>query len=500
MQSLGYLALIERFKLEVMNPAIHSYLLERGERHRRIDGWIVEESYPPQYNPGEDWPVQLTFALKHEGVNLEVLSALFAQINAADIVAIVQASPCGRYARLAWFYYEWLTGKRLPLEDLTQGNYVPALDPELYYALTDAYATRIRRQRVINNLPGTPAYCPLVRRTATLQKYETSRLDQHAAECIKQFPAEIIYRATQYLYLKETKSSYEIEHLQPDQRRSSRFVDLLRQAGKTDCFTEQELTLLQNAIVDERYAADGFRDFQNYIGQSLSPARELIHFVPPRPEDLPELMTGWMNVCRKMQQAQVGAVVTAAIAGFGFVFLHPFEDGNGRLHRYLIHHILAACNFVPAGVIFPVSALMLKQLRRYDQMLESYSRELMRHIEYRLNELGEMKVINQSVAFYRYPDLTYIAEELFGFIEETVNTELVAELEYLAAYDTTRRRMRDVVDMPGRKADLFIQLCRQGNGKISAAKRNLFAELSDDEVSALEKTVKITILPAPKAF
>ncbi|MFC0220163.1 Fic family protein [Pseudochelatococcus lubricantis] len=28
----------------------------------------------------------------------------------------------------------------------------------------------------------------------------------------------------------------------------------------------------------------------------------------------------------------------AAVLAFGFVYIHPFEDGNGRLHRYLIRH------------------------------------------------------------------------------------------------------------------------------------------------------------------
>jgi hypothetical protein len=30
-----------------------------------------------------------------------------------------------------------------------------------------------------------------------------------------------------------------------------------------------------------------------------------------------------------------------ALLGFGFMFVHPFEDGNGRIHRFLIHHCLA---------------------------------------------------------------------------------------------------------------------------------------------------------------
>jgi len=27
-------------------------------------------------------------------------------------------------------------------------------------------------------------------------------------------------------------------------------------------------------------------------------------------------------------------IVHAAVIGYAFVFLHPFEDGNGRIHRF----------------------------------------------------------------------------------------------------------------------------------------------------------------------
>jgi Fic family protein len=37
---------------------------------------------------------------------------------------------------------------------------------------------------------------------------------------------------------------------------------------------------------------------------------------------------------------QIDAVIAAAMLAFGFVYVHPLEDGNGRIHRYLIHHIL----------------------------------------------------------------------------------------------------------------------------------------------------------------
>ena len=163
---------------------------------------------------------------------------------------------------------------------------------------------------MLNNLPGTREYCPLVRRTEILKRFEALKLDEEAEKAIRRFPAELVYRAMRYLCVKETKSSYAIEHLTPDQRRTARFAALLQEAGTLDCYAEKDLVRLQNAIVEDRYAARGFRDFQNYVGQNLGPTREFVHYVSPKPGDLPGLMAGWITCCRNMEASGVQPVVT----------------------------------------------------------------------------------------------------------------------------------------------------------------------------------------------
>lgn len=488
---LGYAWLIRHFGLVVLAPTTLSFLLRRGHRQsQRVDG-CRQEYYPPRQDPGEAWTDHLLFALKNEGVNLEVLAALFRVAPTEELSAWIKAAPMGRYGRIAWFLYEWLLDCELPLPDLIQGNYIPLLDPEQYYTLPyDNGAIRTKRQRVVNNLAGSRNYAPQIRRTDELRRFEELHLDRNAAELVASYPADLLYRASSYLYAKETKSSYAIEHLTTDARRTARFVDLLKQAGRLDCFKKEVLIKLQNIIVDDRYAANDVRNFQNYVGESLSPTHELVHYIPPQPHDLDALMEGWMETCRLLQQGNVHPVVTAAVAGFGFVFLHPFEDGNGRLHRFLLHHALAVGKFNPPGMIFPVSATMLKQMSRYDAALETYSREIAKHVLYRLNEQGSMQVMNETVPFYRYPDLTQQTEALFGFIEDTIEKELRTELEYLEAFDTARRKMRDVVDMPDRRLDLFLRICMQGKGDLSKTKRRLFPELSDDECRKMEEIVR----------
>jgi hypothetical protein len=189
----------------------------------------------------------------------------------------------------------------------------------------------------------------------------------------------------------------------------------------------------------------------------------------------------------------INPVVTATVAGSGFVFLHPFEDGSGSIHRFLIHHVLSSRGFTPAGMIFPVSAVMLKHMPAFDEALASYSREIMQHAEHRMNDAGELQVMNATAIYYRFPDMTRLAEQLFAFVRDTIEMEFIAEIEFLAAFDTARRLMRDVVDMPDRRTDLFIRQCLQGRGTLSKNKRRQFDELTDREVADLEAIVEKTI-------
>ena len=89
-------------------------------------------------------------------------------MDATEIESIVRTTPTSGYAQRLWFLYEWLTGRRLDLPDTTRGNYVPVVDPEQQWAVT---GVKSPRHRVRNNLPGSPQFCPLVRRTDALEEF-----------------------------------------------------------------------------------------------------------------------------------------------------------------------------------------------------------------------------------------------------------------------------------------------------------------------------------------
>lgn len=134
-------------------------------------------------------------------------------------------------------------------------------------------------------------------------------------------------------------------------------------------------------IVDPHYAATGWRTFQNFVGETTVDFRKEVHFICPQPEDVSSLMSGWMALTTRMLDDAVEPVVAAAVAAFAFVFIHPFEDGNGRIHRFIVHHVLSRTGFSPDDLIFPVSAAIVRDKRSYDAVLERFSQPLFAAID-----------------------------------------------------------------------------------------------------------------------
>jgi hypothetical protein len=485
----GYAALVEQYALEVI-PNWHRSLVSTGAIHR-VDstGGLIEEVYPSKYWPGDTLGDHLEFALKYDGTNLSILASLFGAASRDEFQTYVSSKPTGKYARRLWFLYEFLTDTILDLDDLRQGNYVDLLDADQYYTVTPA--RQVRRQRINDNLLGDAGFCPTVRRTDELRGFQDADLTERCKQVVSAYSPELLTRALSYLYTKETKSSFEIEHIKPSSTRTERFIAMLQLAEKEDFCDKPHLIDLQNRIVDPRFKDSDYRKVQNYVGESVVWQREKVHFACPKPENLESLMGGLISAHTRMEEGRGHPVVHAAAIAYGFVFLHPFEDGNGRIHRFLIHNILARQGFTPEGIMFPVSASMLKNASEYDASLEAFSRPLMALIDYALDEDGHMTVKNETGRWYSYIDMTAQVEALFRFIKHTIETELVEELSFLANYDETKKTIQKIIDMPDRQIDLFIRFCLQNNGRLSARKRDShFDFLSDDEVASMEKAIQ----------
>ena len=481
----GYAWLAEHFLLPLVRLRSIAVIGGRDGPHGDDSQSVLR--FTPAYRPKDGVIGHLFFALKHEPVQLEMLALTFQRIDPAELLNAIRTSPSGRYARLACFLYEWLTGQVLPLEVEVAGGYVPVLDEK---SMLVGAGRRDPRWRVLNNLSGTPAFCPTIRRTIRLQSLLNVDFATRIASFRKTIDPRLFERAIGYLYQKETRSSFAIERETLPADRAGLFLKALSQAGTdTGLLSEQGLVALQGTILDPRYVESGFRTSQNYVGEALPAYREKVHYVCPPPQFVASLMRGLCELPAAV--AGIEPIAEAAMLSFGFVFIHPFTDGNGRIHRFLIHDVLARRAVIPKDIIVPVSAYMLRHPGDYTAALEAFGVPLFDILRYELDELRHDLVVENPddvEAAYRYPDLTVQAEFLAHALRASVEDDLLEEVDFLRKYDAALSLVRQVVDMPDKRLSLLIRLLHENSGRLSRTKRqSQFGELKDDEVIAVQE-------------
>lgn len=476
----GYAALIDAFDVAVPLPR-HLCAIGKRHKHFREAGWDV---YPPSYEPAATLEGHLTFAFKYEGLELAVLKRLFTTIGPRPVEEIVRGTPTGSYARRIWFLYEWLTGKTLDLPDAGSGRYVEIVDTNLQYA-GDVQTSS--RHRVKNNLPGSPAFCPMIYRTQVLQDFVDMNLSARAKDVVADVPADVLARTAAFLLLKDSKSSYAIEGERAPQDRIQRWGRAIGEAGRRPLDLEELLRLQKIVIGDARFVRLGLRTEGGFVGEHDRETRmPLPDHISASPDDLNSLLEGMLAFDRDAS-SQLDAVIAATVLAFGFVYIHPFEDGNGRIHRYLIHHVLAQRGFSPSGVAFPVSAAILERIDDYGRVLEDYSARLLPLIEWQPTEDGNVRVLNETADFYRFFDATPHAEFLYDCVRETIEEDLPHETDFLRRYDRFEAGVETIVDMPDRMVDLLFRFLHQNKGRFSKrACENEFRELTLEERKRIE--------------
>ena len=243
-------------------------------------------------------------------------------------------------------------------------------------------------------------------------------------------------------------------------------------------------------IEDTRVVHPGLRPDGVFIGERDHHGDPLPEFIGARPEDLQGLMNGLLAANERMREDGLDAVLKAGATAFGFVYIHPFQDGNGRMHRCLIHHVIAERKFTPPGIVFPVSSVMLDRIDDYRTILQSHSGALMPYIEWRPTLARNVEVLNDTADLYRYYDATASAEFLYACVRRTVEQDLPREIDYRARHDEAMSRIMEAVEMPDRVAENLIMFIRQNKGTLPKKRREAeFKALSKQEVKAIEEIV-----------
>jgi hypothetical protein len=481
---VGYAAIIETLKLPVPIPEYIAVISDKNKKYEK-NGWKV---FTPKHKPEESLYKQLVFALKYEGVNLLFFKKLFEKISKKEILALLLIEPKGLYSRKIWFLYEWLMNDKLNIPDLAIKDAVPLIDENLQFAIK---GTSSPRHRIINNLPGTVDFCPLIFKTEKLNASIAANLSEQQNNFLKQVHKDVLQRASSFLLLKDSKASFTIEGENPPNARAARWGKAIGQAGGKP-LSEEELNRLQQIVIENgRFIEMGFRKKGGFVGEHDRVTGEPIpEHISARWQDIEQLINGLLKT-NEILEEDFDAVLAAAIVAFGFVFIHPFEDGNGRLHRYLIHHILAKKKFTQQGVIFPVSASILDHIDDYRRTLESYSHPLLDYIKWKETPDHNVEVLNETIDLYRYYDATRQAEFLYDCTEDTIKRVIPEEVNYLIQYDEFKKYMDNHFEMPDKLVATLVRFLQQNNGVLSKRGREKeFKMLTEEETKKIEKAFK----------
>jgi hypothetical protein len=387
----GYAVLIDRFNLAAPLPARLAAIASR-ERPLQSPFWRL---LAPRDRPAETLAGQLAFALAFEGVDLDVLAALFQVVTPREISAIIDTAPTSTITRRLWFLYEWLTGHELDIaEPAGRLQFVPILDAEVQVAVK--FGVPSARHRVIDNLPGTRRYCPMVRWTPTLRLAAAKELDGRARAILWNGQSDQRRRVEELLQLSDARSSFALERENPSSTCEARWADAIGQAG-VRALTVSELERLQRLCGREAR-----------VPRSGTPRQA----GPAAPDERGSVLRALIDYTERALCGSVDPVIVAAVTAFGFVYLQPFVAGHRLIHRWLVHYVLDAAGYRPPGGVLPISAALGRAVDQYERLLTGPSE------------------------CSRYFDATAHAEFLYDCVEQTVEHDLrlvVSSFDALAA-------------------------------------------------------------------
>ncbi len=482
MTPLGYAEVIRRLGLRARPLPRPAFI--GSAVNRRVDA--EDKVLFPVGVAVDDTPVgHLEFGLRHEGVNLEVIALAFNHITPDQLIHRFRQAPNGEFIRRLCFFWEWLKGQPLDANVGVSAKYVDAFPRADYVVATKP--TRNREYRVNDNGLGNPRFCPVVSRSVFDAMPSLVALLERARNDANEYRADGIYdRAIHYLYLSETRSNFAIEKETPSSNKEERFVQLLHRASEQAIVSEEWLVELQNAVVRDAFSREAsYRSRQNWLEDRAG----TVTFLPPSPQMLPGLIAGWEEFVNDTAR-EIDPLVKIACASFGFVYLHPFMDGNGRLHRFLIHQLLARSFSSPDSLIIPVSAVILRNLPEYLRVLNDFSRPVTALWEYRRTDQGPDILSSPGDVPYRF----FVADNEVRFIGDmirrAVEQEIPNEVAYLQGYDRAFEGIDRAFDISQQEISALIRMIHSNGGELSQHRRKQYAHLPAEVLDGVLSIVR----------
>ena len=238
-------------------------------------------------------------------------------------------------------------------------------------------------------VPSTIAPLDVAVQPATLAAADDARADisRFDADLSRMLPGAELAPLPAVLLRTESASSSQIEHVTAGARALAMAeLDLAKRGSNAqlvaanvdamttaielaDAVTPESVLAIHAALMHgQRHAAPGrFRTEQVWIGGS-SASPHGATFVPSHHRRIDSAMD---DLCAFIARTDVPLLVQCAVAHAQFETIHPFNDGNGRVGRALVHAMLQHGGATTRATV-PVSAGLLTDTDSYFAALTAY--------------------------------------------------------------------------------------------------------------------------------
>jgi hypothetical protein len=193
-------------------------------------------------------------------------------------------------------------------------------------------------------------------------------------------------------------------------------------------------------------------------------------------------------------------IAHAAAAGYGFVFVHPFEDGNGRTHRWLLQRIIARLRLgLGTPWVPPISVAFHERQDEYIACLQTHGRPALACTDWETDGRNNVRILNDTRDLYAYWDATPQAEHLSASLRRAIGELVPAAARKLRAGSEIDAEIDAALPgIPGKDRVKLVNYLANGNGTLGRKRRK---ELGHLEAAGMERVARafrrIHRLPEP---
>jgi hypothetical protein len=424
-------------------PSCMIYMHKRGTKDQQTVVFRGEKTIPFFEEHPKTLFQNIMYHIGNEELNLQLLYMTF--INNRDelkeeIIYERTKNNLSQEFRTVWFWFEFLLDEQIKQRKAVDDTVelFLLLDPMRYVTGPAEFKPRYR---LYYNHFGNKNFFPIILRST---REECSRLKQ---VCENIQDKNLINRANKYLNYKDTKSSFAIE------REENRNDARLKFEKESMIFVTKGAVSKTTVLELAKAVREDIKEWR--AGEIVVADSTTIYHYGARQQDISELTEGILAAAANIIAKKSTGIdttdklllendsgwdpiaITAAIA-FGFVFVHPLQDGNGRVHRALMRLMFKHLNAPrDTDLEIPISIAIEATMYEYDEALEAFSYHAKANTKTYRDSLGRLIIDNDTKVYFKSWNATPQANYLANAVQISEKIA-IDELEFLQLFDAAK--------------------------------------------------------------